>query len=334
MNFPFSVLVAGAGISGLMAARQLQAQNISVTLIDKGRGVGGRLATRRVEMENEGIALCDHGAQFFTVRETRFARIVHELIDAGLVKEWSRGFADLDGHYEADGHARYCGVRGMNSLAKHLAVGLKVYLSEKITCLEQNQNQWHIRAESGLELSADALILTPPVPQSLSLIDSGNFQLPEDIRQSLETITYDPCFAVLAVLDAPSAIPVPGALQLRGEPIAWIADNHRKGISPDVHCVTIHAGPEFTRQHWDTDYDTVAGKLLHAAGEWLRAPVKKYQVHRWRYSQPRQTHPERCVLVREPAPLVFAGDAFAEPRVEGAVLSGLAAAEALLNLKV
>ena len=58
----------------------------------------------------------------------------------------------------------------------------------------------------------------------------------------------------------------------------------------------------------------------------------EFQVHGWRYSQPVDTYSEACLMVEDS--LVFAGDAFAGPRVEGAALSGLAAADALLGRRI
>ena len=54
------VLVVGAGMAGLIAARELLRAGLSVLVLDKGRGVGGRLASRRIEG-----ATFDHGAQAF-----------------------------------------------------------------------------------------------------------------------------------------------------------------------------------------------------------------------------------------------------------------------------
>jgi len=65
------VVIVGAGISGLVAARELAAHDVDVTVVDKGRSVGGRLATRRI-----GDARLDHGAQFFTVRTPAFQACV------------------------------------------------------------------------------------------------------------------------------------------------------------------------------------------------------------------------------------------------------------------
>jgi predicted NAD/FAD-dependent oxidoreductase len=69
---------------------------------------------------------------------------------------------------------------------------------------------------------------------------------------------------------------------------------------------------------------------LAAAAPWLGSPVTHWRYHRWRYSQPVQTFPARCYGIATAPPLVLAGDAFGGPRVEGAFLSGVAAARWLL----
>jgi len=67
-----SVLVVGAGLSGVLAARGVAA-TAEVTVVEKSRGVGGRLATRRL-----GPATFDHGAQFFTAQSPVFTSLVTE----------------------------------------------------------------------------------------------------------------------------------------------------------------------------------------------------------------------------------------------------------------
>ena len=58
------------------------------------------------------------------------------------------------------------------------------------------------------------------------------------------------------------------------------------------------------------------------------ATVQEIQVKRWRYSGPVQAHPEPALTIAtRPGPLVLAGDGFGGSKVEGAFLSGLAAAD-------
>jgi predicted NAD/FAD-dependent oxidoreductase len=73
--------------------------------------------------------------------------------------------------------------------------------------------------------------------------------------------------------------------------------------------------------------------LLAAAADWLGAGVRTFQVHGWRYSQPKFRDTEPCVLVNHAPPLALAGDAFGGGGVEGAALSGRAAAQAILALE-
>ena len=320
-----SCIVIGAGLSGLIVAQQIQAAGLSVTVLDKGRGVGGRMATRRI-----GGGVVDHGAQFFTVRDDRFRQLVTQWQSDGVVVEWTRGFADAEGNWNQDGYPRYRGSTGMTALPQYLAQGLTICTSNRVTSVEQRANQWQIMTEAGDMLHADALVMTAPVPQALDLL--AKVTLPADVQSALTSIEYHPCIAVLAVLDSAPAIPRPGGVQIDGEPIRWLADNTQKGISPDEQTITIHGAPQFSRDHWDMDRTAAGEWLLKAATRWLgAAKVKEFQVHGWRYSQPVEVHQDPCLWIAGPPPIVFAGDAFAGPRVEGAVLSGLAAADALLK---
>ena len=134
----------------------------------------------------------------------------------------------------------------------------------------------------------------------------------------------------MAVLDGSSRLLPPGGLVPDRGPIAWIADNQLKGISAEP-AVTIHATHAFSLEHWDRDRQESGRGLLSAAAEWLGAGIKTFQVHGWRYSKPIQIDEQPCVILSQSPPLVLAGDAFAGPRVEGAAISGWAAAEAILT---
>lgn len=321
-----SCIIIGAGMSGLLAARALSAAGVRVVVLDKGRGVGGRMATRRIDS-----AVFDHGAQFFTVRDVRFRDLVEAWVDEGVAREWTHGFAGADGVWKRDGHARYRGAAGMTGIAKHLAHGLDVRTGALVTTASVRAGLWVVAVQDAEPLAASALILTAPVPQSLALLDAGGYELPPAERAALEALTYDPCIAVMAVLDRAPAIPEPGGVQIDAEPIRWIADNTRKGISPAAHAVTIHGAAGFSRDHWDMDRTAAGQLLLDAAAPWLgAAKVLNFQVHGWRYSQPSSAYPARCLAFDAP-PLALAGDVFGGPRVEGAALSGLAAADHLLK---
>src|SRR5918993_524272 len=322
-------IVVGAGISGLLAAHELQSEGWRVTVLDKGRGVGGRMATRRL-----GEGNFDHGAQFFTVRDDRFASLVEGWLTAGAAEEWARGFADAAGERAEDGHPRYRGSEGMTSIPKHLARGLDVQTGERVVRVEPSGDGWEVACESGLRAAGAALVLTAPVPQSLRLVESGGYALPDSARRRLREISYDPCLALMALLDGPTGVPEPGGMQIKGEPLNWIGDNRRKGIS-QAPAVTVHAGPEWSREHFEADDAEIAASLISFTGEWLGTDliprVVKTSIARWRYSWVEQPYPEPHLLASEDPPLFFVGDAFAGQKVEGAALSGLAAADHLLD---
>jgi predicted NAD/FAD-dependent oxidoreductase len=170
------------------------------------------------------------------------------------------------------------------------------------------------------------------VPQTKTLLAAGNIQLSSHNQQRLDRITYESCLSVMAILDVPSALNPPGALMLTEGPIAWISDNQQKGVSA-IPSVTIHASGDFSSRYFNEDSNAVGELLIEAAKPFLKAEVEEFQVHGWRYSKPVNIDTKPCMVANEDTdlpPIILAGDAFDGPRVEGAVLSGWAAAEALL----
>lgn len=337
-------VVVGAGIAGLCAAERLVAAGLDVLVLDKSRGIGGRMATRRV-----GAAVCDHGAQFFTVRGTEYAEIVTAARDAAVVTTWCEGFAQAaaDGRLEpaGDGHPRWRGTTGMTGLPKWLAGRLvaadgpgrcEVRTGVQVASVATLTGSVQIAvagAEAGAApLAARGAIITAPVPQTLDLLAAGGMfgGVAAAAQDRLASVAYDPCFALMLVLDRPSLVPPPGGIQFapgRG-PLAWLADNLQKGVSP-VPSLTVHATGEFSRVHFDAPPDDVARILLDAARPWIdgdpAVAVVERSLHRWKFALPTTVLDDPLVVVSDAPPVACCGDAFAGPRVEGAATSGLAA---------
>lgn len=318
-------IVVGAGISGLMAAREITRAGYTVLVMDKGRGPGGRMSTRRTE-----TATFDHGAQYFTVRTPGFERVVQGWVGAGDASEWTRGFQGRPG-----GHPRYRGTPGMSAIPKSVARGLDVACSQKVVRVTAEGGAWKVEAESGREDYARSLVLTPPVPQVLALLDDSGTGLPPGVRASLERVEYAPCFTLMVELDGLAELPPHGGLMVDPpSPVAWIADNARKGVPgpggtpQERSALTVNAGPGYSLRHRDDDREKVAGQLLDAVRPVLgTCTVVRTQVHRWLYALPTtlaELDEPFAVGCADP-PLVVAGDALCAPRVEGAVNSGLAA---------
>ena len=333
-------IIVGGGITGLITATILQRQGISVTILDKGRGIGGRVATRRVNYKDSIEGVFDYGTQYFSVKDAKFQVWVDDWLESGVIKEWSQGFAKEClkntsyevkaasynlAHDETDDKPRYCGVNGTRGIAKHLAADLDVRTSCKVVKIHYDK-QWIVEAEDGDRYISEMLLLTPPVPQSLDLLDASLIVLPLDVRFALESITYHSSISVLALLEKPSEIPAPGGIALENSDLVWLGDNYQKGISPNGYAVTLQSSPNFSEYYWDSDDAEIAYKLLTAAADYLNSAVIKYQVHRWRYSHPKTFHSQPNLSLSE-IPLILAGDGFVAPNIEGAVLSGIATGE-------
>ena len=327
------VLIVGAGICGLLAAAPLAERGLRVVLLDKGRNVGGRLATRRV-----GLGRADHGAQFFTARDERFAALVEKWRAEKLVFRWSNGWSDgsLGAGGIGDGHPRFAVQGGMNALPQQLAAelrrqGVAIQTNVHVAAIAACADGWRVQADSGHVWRSRSLVLTAPVPQSLTLLAAGGVSLRADEQAALQRIAYAPSLCALCAIDGRVWLPAPGAVQRPQADISWIADNQRKGISPYAAVYTLHASPAWSGAHMQDADEALLDVFYPALAEWTSGKVewRELQIKRWRYAQPLVLHPEQYLRAATLAPLYFGGDAFGSPRVEGAALSGLAIGDAL-----
>ena len=322
------VLIVGAGMSGLMAARTLQTRGLTVRLFESSRSVGGRLATRRIGAGG----LADHGAQFFTVRGETLRQQVDEWLALDLVYVWGTGWSDGSVKRTAgDGHPRYATRGGMNKLAKHLAQNLEVMLNRLVTNVILSESGWLLEDSEGDRHEGAGLILTPPMPATLALLGRSRVNLHHEDIADLRRIRFGPCLCGIHQIEGEADLPEPGAVQDFQSDIYWVADNEAKGISKST-VVTSHASAKFSRQNWDAPEADIVRELESAVWPHLRAGAKisHTQLKKWRYSVPLTTHPQECLLARDLPPLLFAGDAFGgRGRVEGAFMSGIAAGKAM-----
>ncbi|VTR98865.1 NAD(P)/FAD-dependent oxidoreductase [Tuwongella immobilis] len=303
------ILILGAGLTGLVAARQLHQAGYRVRLLDKGFHPGGRMASRSI-----GTGAADHGAQVLTLRDPEMQAWCRPWITNGQLIEW------WPNHYRPQGSFR--------AWSLGLADGLTVHTQITVSQLTANSNGWNVTTREQGTFSASSVVLTFPLPQALQLLDQSGIALPES-QAEFRTIAYSPCFVLVAELAGPSNIAAPGKLESVSPAIAWIADHHQKGISPESVSVAIQATADWSRANYDVpEADNIAALLADAA-PYLGSPITATSLKRWRYAFPTSQANAPVVTVCESPRLILAGDAFGGPNLEGAIRSGLAAATLL-----
>ncbi len=327
------VIVVGAGLAGLAAARDLQNAGFSVLLLEKSRGVGGRCATKRLGV-GDLTARVDHGAQFFTVRGERLQKLVIKLEYSGVVQAWTRGFPKLTARgleTRAAGHTRYVCQDGMNALAKAFvedAEGLllEVVLNALVSAVFPSNLGWSAVLENGEIYQARSLIVNAPAPQALALTRSS---LQAQTLQALENVQFNPCWALMIALETAPDIDWQG-LEIEHDVLEWAALDSSKRNAGSPPILVLHATPAWTQTHLEQSPEAVSALMLEAAqqllGDWVK-PVTML-AHRWRYAKPSITHPESFLAQDN---LVFCGDwcTTNNSRIEAALESGWSAAKDL-----
>ena len=112
--------------------------------------------------------------------------------------------------------------------------------------------------------------------------------------------------------------------------VAWIADNQHKGTS-QLPAITIHSTASFAFEQLETDTEAWTQQLCDQVAPVVDASIVSASGHRWMYAEPQTTFDLGAVALGDTVPVVLAGEVFAGAKVEGAFLSGTAAADAILD---
>ncbi len=306
------ITIIGAGITGAAAAYRLSQLGVAADVYETGSNAGGRMARSQL-----GEAVFDHGAQFFTTRGNEFRTLVEAAETEGATRVWTRGFGEAP-----DGYERWRGVPDMTALAAWLLAKseAKVYLESPVVDLGQ--------------LSASGIILTPPIPVSVSLARDSGLEPPSGLMGRLEAVQYKRTIAVLLVLKGSlRGMPADGGIQLSDDQdLAFITDNYQKGVSSRP-ALTIHLSNDASLDLWDQTDETIMNFAIARARSWVEVgDVVDQSITRWRYAGPVEVLPESSATWGQEPSLVIAGEAFNGPKVEGAFNSGIDAANRVAEI--
>lgn len=178
------VCIVGAGIGGLVAARLLAAQGVSVVVLEARSRVGGRA----VSVPVEGGAV-DLGATWFWANEPRMHRLLADLrisvfqqeIAGDAVYDTSTGPQRMNGNPLDAPAQRFAYGTGsfVEAILRDLPDGM-VRQNEPVTAVVRRDDCWLVTSASGSTSCRHVVIAIPPALAVESIIfDPG---LPADLR--------------------------------------------------------------------------------------------------------------------------------------------------------
>ena len=331
--------VVGAGIAGLSAAHRLRATrpDLELVVFEQSRDIGGRAATRRLNG-----TIFDHGAQYLKtpapeLREFISETLPHETLwDIGLPVWTFDGTGRIEpGDPAQNADPKWTYAEGLDRLATELATALDIRREVRVEWLELAGGGYMLRGTDGVDLlRADAVLLTPPAPETAALLARSRLPAPrrEMLIQELGRARYRRCLSLtLGYSRPPRERPFYALVNTdRRHPISWLAYEHLKpGRDMAWQGVLIaQMAPAWSVDHWDGEPEVVAAlvaELVSALlGEDLRRPAWSDR-QGWRYALPNAG----CDAERLHAGdgLFFAGDYLAgQGRVHLAIQSGWQAA--------
>ncbi|ACV48303.1 MULTISPECIES: NAD(P)/FAD-dependent oxidoreductase [Halomicrobium] len=335
-----SVAVVGAGAAGAAAAYALREHPADVTVFEKSGGVCGRAATRR-----RNGCVYEYGANYLTADDDRVA----ELVTAELPSE---GLTEIDEPvwtFDADREiregrdeqtTRWTYEQGITQLAKRLfaAGDATVHRHTRVESLERSGAGWRVTdAEGGTYDSFDAVLLTPPGPQTADLLGQSEWEHADRrrLRQAAASVPYRTVVAGLLHYEFELDRPYYGLVSEAGDhDVGWIGREECKaGHVPDGETLlVVQMAPDWSVTHYRDDAATLTDAIADATATLLdddRLAEPDWTDHQhWRYALPDDGVGADALETAAAHDLFLAGDWVAgEARLHAALRNGLRTGE-------
>ena len=332
--------VIGAGMAGIACARTLMQAGHRVTVFEKSKGASGRISTR-----SSNYGSFDHGAQYFTVRDTRFAQAL--ATTPNICKPWSANAVRvLDAMGRVVEAARnthdkhWVASPGMNALVKAWAQPLvqtdTIHFESKVFKIERDTlhpELWQLHSEEpegaqSVFSGFDQVLLAIPSDQAIDLLRTSKIKM--ENASDLSKVQVAPCWTLMVAF--PNAAQ-PGLITLGPQwnaarsvhhRVAWLARESSKPGREQVERWTVQASAAWSQEHLEDAPDRVKAKLLKAFSEitGIRATPAHAEVHRWRYAKTLKPLGATHMLSKKQG-IGVCGDWCIGHRVEDAFISGL-----------
>ena len=287
MSVPSSVVVVGAGVSGLACARQVAGAGVGVQVIDRARGVGGRCATHRLD----GLAF-DIGVSFLHGRDPAFLAEVRG-VPGAKIDGWPRAIRGTGRPCQAEafqaGEQRLALAGGVTTFPKHLARGLTLRTSARALRLDLSGGLPRIHLEGGEEIQARHLVLALAPEQVLRLLD-GVPDLPRplaSVRALLETSASEPSLSLCAAYPQGTRTPDWDACYPEdSDLLQFVSHESSKREAPPFLGLVLQARPGWARRHLDDPSwpQALLSESARLLGAWAGSPAATH-AHRWRFAR-------------------------------------------------
>jgi len=352
-----SVAVIGGGISGLVCGARLSQLGVSsATVFDTGaRGPGGRCSSRVLQIEGSPHVF-DHAVQYFTVGDPRFANVVSSLHKESAVSLWSGPVFRYNAKTRAKTPVeiqKFVGdpTSGMTAIARSLArkcsnVQNPVWISHvrwhpdirKWEVDRRGMFDYLVIAHNGK--CADRLMSQAGVPEIHDLL-RVRFTPALDVRN--QTMQLCSLWVLMIKVKTKLGFSFEGLHVEKDREVSWIGNNTAKYKQSHAgECWTILSTTEFAtnhkvpQEHIPAEKEKLVTQLLSNAFFRIigrRADVVFTRVQLWGAANPLN------VLESGNSGFSFdsthqvgiAGDWLLNPCIEGAAISGLRMAEAIVS---